>query len=70
MSGKCVRYALLLRCGSCIQVVYSATGEEWHISSLNAQPEAPAFFVAGLGASRRLRLGVKRVTFDQEQHNP
>ena len=24
------------------QVVYTATGEAWHISSFNAQPEAPA----------------------------
>ena len=25
---------------------YTSTGEEWHICSFNAQPEAPAFFVA------------------------
>ena len=28
---------------------YTPTGEEWHICSFNAQPEAPAFFVAGPG---------------------
>ena len=28
---------------------YTATGEEWHNSLFNAQPQAPAYFVAGPG---------------------
>ena len=31
------------------RLVYTSTGEEWHICSFNAQPEAPAFFAAGPG---------------------
>ena len=31
------------------ECVYTSTGEEWHICSFNAQPEAPAFFAAGPG---------------------
>ena len=28
---------------------YTSTGEEWQICSFNAQPEAPAFFLARKG---------------------
>ena len=54
--------------GTFISCCCTSTGEEWHIRSFNAQPEAPAFLAAGPGKSRCLRLGVKRVTLDRERY--
>ncbi len=46
----------------------TATGEARHICSFNAQPKAPAVVGGWTHDSRRLRLGVKRVTFDRDRY--